>query len=104
MLGSLPSHVVHHHELKERHVDEEHAHTVPHVHGVQVRHHGKGASETIGCCEKVEHGGHSNHDSRWHGIPLQPKRYEGTGDEDDAREEDGAEVERIVSAERQGNA
>lgn len=79
MLRPLPPDVVDHHELQQRHVDEEHAHTVPNVHGVQIRDHREGAAKTIGCCKKVQHGGHSDHDSGGHCVPLQPERYEGTG-------------------------
>jgi len=51
----LAADVIHADELEKTRIDEAHAHTVPHVHGSQVRNDGQRPPEAIRRGEKVEH-------------------------------------------------
>jgi len=104
VLGALASHVVDAHEFEQTGVDEAHAHAVPHVHGREVGHDRQRRPETVRRREKVQHGGDADHDARWHRVPLEPERDERTRHQDDARNEDGREVERAVPRENQLHA
>lgn len=56
MQWPFPTHVVDADELEQGRVDEAHADTVPHVHRRQIGHDRQSAPETIGRCEKIQHG------------------------------------------------
>lgn len=62
------------------------------------------AHTPVGGSAKVEHGGDADHDTGWYGVDVEPEADERACHQHDARHENGANVERLVSRKHQQHA